>query len=335
MPLVSDSKLIDAVSMPRPRKQLVSLSDTPYYHVTSRCVRRAYLCGEDTVSGKSYEHRRDWIESRARVLSSLFAIEICAYAVMSNHYHLVVKLVPDEANEWTEEDVLERWCSLFKGPVLVQQYRAGDNLGEAEVQTVRDCVAVYRRRLSDLSWFMKCLNETIARKANKEDDCTGHFWESRFSSQGLKSEAALLSCMAYVDLNPVRSSIATTPETSDYTSIRSRLGHSTDLQGAINAMMKDSELQSFSHSIRPLLDFSDSDRDQDECLPMYFNHYLELVDTTGRITRHGKTGKINPDMASILERLQLSETEWLAAATGFEGMHSRRQTIRNKVASFV
>ena len=335
MPLVSDLTLIDAVSMPRPRKQLVSLSDTPYYHVTSRCVRRAFLCGEDRFSGKSYEHRRDWIESRVRVLSSLFAIEICAYAVMSNHYHLVVKLVPDEVTEWKDNDVLDRWCSLFKGPVLVQQYRAGDNLGDAEVQTVKDCVAVYRRRLGNLSWFMKCLNEPIARKANREDDCTGHFWESRFSSQGLKSEAALLSCMAYVDLNPVRSKIAKTPETSEYTSIRSRLGHSTDLQGAINAMIRGSELQSFNHSIRPLLAFSNGDRGQDKAIPMRFDHYLELVDATGRIARHGKKGKINHAMTPILERLQLSETEWLAAATGFEDLFSRRQTIGDEVASFV
>ena len=82
--------------MTRPRKALISLADTPYYHVTSRCVRRAYLCGVDHYSGQNYEHRRQWVVDRIRLLSSLFAIDVCAYAVMNNHYHLVLKLCPEQ-----------------------------------------------------------------------------------------------------------------------------------------------------------------------------------------------------------------------------------------------
>jgi len=77
-------------TMPKPREQQISLSDTPYYHVCSRVVRQAFLCGVDNQSGKSYEHRRTWVEQRIHLLSEVFAIDICAYAVMHNHFHIVL-----------------------------------------------------------------------------------------------------------------------------------------------------------------------------------------------------------------------------------------------------
>ena len=167
--------------MTRPRKELISISDTPYYHVVSRCVRRTFLCGFDQQTQQDYEHRRQWIEDRIRLLSSLFAIDICSYAVMSNHYHIVVKLDPQQSSEWSHQEVITRWTSLFKGPLLIQRQQQGGALSPAEQQTVSDIIEVWRERLADLSWFMKCLNEPIAREANKEDSCTGHFWDKFFA----------------------------------------------------------------------------------------------------------------------------------------------------------
>ena len=106
--------------MTRPRKALISLADTPYYHITSRCVRRAFLCGVDHYSGHNYEHRRQWIVDRIRLLSSLFAIDVCAYAVMSNHYHLVLKLCPEQLKDLNDDQIMERWFALVKWPVLLQ-----------------------------------------------------------------------------------------------------------------------------------------------------------------------------------------------------------------------
>ena len=80
--------------MTRPRSSLVSVSDTPYYHCIGRCVRRAFLCGKDPVSGKSFEHRKQRILERLKLLTEVFAIDLCAYALMSNHYHLVLRLAP-------------------------------------------------------------------------------------------------------------------------------------------------------------------------------------------------------------------------------------------------
>ncbi len=173
--------------MTRPRKVLISLADTPYYHVISRCVRRAYLCGVDHYSGQNYEHRRQWVVDRIRLLSSLFAIDVCAYAVLSNH-HLLLKLCPEQLDCLSDDQIMDRWCALFKGPLLVQRYRGKEALSAPELETVGDIVKVWRTKLSSISWFMRCLNQPIARQANLEDKCTGKFWESRFTSQALKTE---------------------------------------------------------------------------------------------------------------------------------------------------
>ncbi|MBW9267977.1 MAG: hypothetical protein K1563_19490, partial [Candidatus Thiodiazotropha sp. (ex. Lucinisca nassula)] len=106
--------------MPKPRKALVLLQETPYYHCVSRCVRRAFLCGVDTLTGKSYEHRRQWIVDRIKQLSDNFAIDTCAYSVMSNHYHIIVHVDAERAAEWSEQEVIERWDHLFSLPVIIQ-----------------------------------------------------------------------------------------------------------------------------------------------------------------------------------------------------------------------
>ena len=137
--------------MPRARKHLVCVSETPCYHVPARCVRRAYLCGMDRYSGKSYEHRRSWVEDCLRILSSIFSISVCADVVMSNNYHLVVRLNPSESDQWTDEAVLDRWTSLFRGSLLVQRHQRGEALSEIELESLKSTTSVYRRRLGSLS----------------------------------------------------------------------------------------------------------------------------------------------------------------------------------------
>ena len=301
--------------MPRPRKQLICLAETPYYHVVSRCVRRAYLCGADNETGKSYEHRREWLEDRVRVLASTFAIELCAYAIMSNHYHLVVKICPKKVEQWGDNDVLQRWARLFKGPLVVQRYLAGDALNSAEAESLQSILRVYRSRLKSLSWFMKCLNEPIARRANLEDGCTGHFWEARFHSQALRSDQALLAAMAYVDLNPVRAGISESPETSDFTSFKARV--TGDSKTMTSEPRSDSSC---------LLGFSD-ENPPDVGLPIRKSEYLKLVDYTGRTVRHGNPGKVDNNMAPILERLGIGADQWLDASTDFR-RHFRNGALR-------
>ncbi|MES9986747.1 MAG: hypothetical protein ABW077_02445 [Candidatus Thiodiazotropha endolucinida] len=117
--------------MPKPRKAQISLEATPYYHCVSRCVRRAFLCGVDSHTGKSYEHRRQWIVDRMKQLAEIFAIDICAYAVLSNHYHVILHVDIKEAAEWSKEDIIERWERLFSLPVIIQRYRSMEVISKA------------------------------------------------------------------------------------------------------------------------------------------------------------------------------------------------------------
>jgi REP element-mobilizing transposase RayT len=311
--------------MTQPRKTLVCVDDTPFYHVTSRCVRRSYLCGFDRITGNDYEHRRLFIEQRIHLLSAIFAIDIAAYSVMSNHLHLVVKLTPETIENWTDDEVLQRWTSLFKGPLLVQKKLNGQPLDTAEKHSLELWLNTYRERLANLGWFMKCLNEPIARIANKEDGCTGHFWEARYNSQALRSEAALLSCMAYVDLNPIRAKMDDTPETSRHTSVKERITQSLNLADNIAEIIQAQGLNHFSMSLKALLNFEGNVKDEkQEGILFSLPDYMELVDTTGRIIREDKRGAIPLHLPPILDRLGIDRKTWLANVTGFEKVYQKR-----------
>jgi REP element-mobilizing transposase RayT len=311
--------------MTRPRKELVCVDDTPFYHITSRCVRRSFLCGLDPVTGNDYEHRRLFIEQRIHLLSSIFAIDIAAYAVMSNHIHLVVKLNPAVAEQWTVDEVVHRWTCLYKGPYLIQQYLKGEKLNTAERAVCSTITQTYRERLVNLGWFMKCLNEPVARMANKEDGCTGHFWEARYTSQALLTEEALLSCMAYVDLNPVRAGMSETPEASDNTSIRERITGGLNLADAIAETIEDQSLRHFDLPLKPLLNFEGNTVGaEQEGILFSLDDYLELVDTTGRIIREDKRGAIPLHLPPILDRLDIDRKIWISSATHFEKIYHQR-----------
>jgi len=290
--------------MPKPRSQQISLSDTPYYHIQSRTVRKSFLCGVDEATGVNYEHRRDWIEARIFELSQVFSIDICAYAVMHNHLHLVLHVDTAQVDNWSTIEVLSRWHQLYKGTHLTRKYQQQQTLNEYEREIVEDTSNIYKQRLMDISWFMRSLNEPIARQANKEDECRGHFWEGRFQSQALLDEGALLSCMAYVDLNPVRAAIAPTPEQSDFTSIQLR----------IKAAIKRTQPK----ALLPFMGNEQQDKVTGICFSL--QDYLTLVDETGRILREDKRGAINSETTAILNRLHISDESWLKLTTNFEGI---------------
>ncbi len=174
--------------MPRPRRTLISLEDTAYYHCCSRVVRRAFLCGDDKYTGKNYDHRRGCVEAQILKLTEVFAIDVAAYSVMSNHLHVVLHIDVEQVNAWSDRDVVLQWHKLFKGTGLTQKFAKGEVIEEYAVAHLKHLIATYRSRLCDISWFMRCLNEPIARQANLEDNCTGHFYS--LPSMALTFQAA-------------------------------------------------------------------------------------------------------------------------------------------------
>ncbi len=208
-----------------PRARIVDSATSGFYHCISRCVRRAFLCGDE------HDHRRQWIEDRLAELLDVFAIEACAYAIMSNHLHLILKTDPQAARNLSDLNVARRWIRLFPAELRRLKQAAGSPADARRVETeylqtiCADCgkIARWRARLSSISWFNKLLKEPIARRANREDDCTGHFWEGRFKSIRLLDRAAVLACMVYVDLNAMRVGLAKTLKECSFTSILHRL----------------------------------------------------------------------------------------------------------------
>jgi len=263
-------------------------------------VRRAFLCGQDHYSGQDYEHRRQWVVDRLAVLDEVFAIDLCAYAVMSNHYHVVVRLNQKKAQVWSDTEVAERWMRLFSGPLVVKRWLSGQSEG-GEALKALEIVGQWRERLYDLGWFMKCLNEYLARRANEEDCCKGRFWEGRYKCQALLDEKAVLQCMAYVDLNPVRADMASTPEASDYTSVQQR---ASEIKGRQTT-------KKMPHLL-PMVDSETVEVEDDDTVCRFrLMDYLELVDSTGRAVRADKRGAITERAAGILDRLGIDERAWL------------------------
>jgi REP element-mobilizing transposase RayT len=228
------------------RRDIVHEKCVGVYHCIARCVRRAFLCGADSYSGRDYSHRKAWILDRLRALAGLFGVEVCGYAIMSNHLHLVLRNRPDRVEQWSDAEVALRWRKLFP--------QRDDTSGEptepddhdlAMLMANADRLATLRGRLSSLSWFMRCLCEWVARAANREDRSAGRFWAGRFKSQPLLDEAALLACSVYVDLNPIRAGIATTPEESQFTSGADRIQSLAGTPGSLHSSREESSPDSF------------------------------------------------------------------------------------------
>jgi REP element-mobilizing transposase RayT len=259
------------------------------------------LCGKDHYTGRSYEHRKGWVEDRLHTLAQAFSVSIYAYAVMSNHLHVVVRVDPTAVAEWTDEEVARRWTQAYAGQYGELPQQAVLEARIEQLLQQPDCLLELRARLGSLSWFMRALNEPIARMANREDRCTGHFWEGRFKSQVLLDEQAVLSCMAYVDLNPVRAGICDTLEDSHHTSIQQRIKKASE-----SADDRRNDNRQDAQAMGPLLGLGSAVR-----LSISQAAYIDLVEWTGRHSRPDKRGRIRKNETSAVGAGESNRRSWL------------------------
>ena len=328
------------------RREVLSEDEIQVVHCINRCVRRGFLCGVDPVTGRDYEHRRQWIRNRLEFLAGVFGVEVMGFSVMSNHFHVILRTRPDVVGQWSDDEVARRWWELF--PRRRNEDGSAAEPAQTDLNAIINDAAVLeerRKRLSSVSWFMRCMSEVIARMANAEEECTGRFWEGRFKAQVLPDEEALAACMVYVDLNPVRAGLAETPEDSDFTSVQERVadlqaaeqssvgsvqGSEEGTKGAVaNSNTVDTRTEHGTHAgwlapveldpkRKKVREKSTSRRASNKgCLPMILAEYLQLLDWTGRQLHPGKRGAISQNAPPILERLGTSAELWLHTVRKF------------------
>ena len=335
-----------------PRKSYVNDDEVGVYHCFTRCVRRAFLCGIDPATQRDYSHRKSWIVDRLQLLAGIFAIDVCAYAVMENHNHTILRTRPDIASVWSDREVAIRWLTLF--PCYYRRKDTVEPPDDSQISALVGCaerIQKLRKRLSSLSWFMGRLNEYIARAANKEDKVKGRFWESRFKCVNLLDDAAIAACMVYVDLNPVRAGLAANPEESDFTSIQGRIRawhREMPVQGSVSGgIMENSNEAAGICSAAPESVSSGVPTSSAEwlcpiqsgsegrgILRMTEAEYFDLVDRSGRMLSTGKRGAIDADLAPILLRIGVQPDAWLETISSFESKFRLAAGLLSSLRSF-
>jgi hypothetical protein len=264
---------------------------------------------------------------------------------MSNHTHQILRSRPDIVKNWNDRQIAERWLRLTP-----KRDRQGNPIDPTEDQITSlsndaESIAELRVRLSDVSWWMRYFSHHMACRANKEDSLKGHFWEARFGSELLVDNASLLACMIYVDLNPVRAKMATTPEESDYTGAKDRiddlrisLGTSDSVELTLTSSehsihdwerldnqhcgwLSPVEIDEAKDPVGPDEDPTGRRASRKGAVAMSLARYLDLLDWAGRSIRSDKRGAIPAGLPPILRRIGLTPKSLFHQMLSFGSPH--------------
>ena len=327
----------------KPRGEIVDPGEPGVYHCWSRCVRRAFLCGVDKRTRKDYNHRRDWIEQRVEELARLFAIDVAFFAIMQNHFHLVLRNLPQLVSGWSDKQVLERVIHIFPYKFKLLGVKDGQPTREQLQRLAKDRALVdeMRLRLSDPSWFLRQLKQSIATRSNQEDAVTGHFFEGRFKCRAVTDEVGVLICGVYVDLNQIRAaeadSVATSTRTSGYRRLKAL---SVRRSGRPNAAAIDGFLCPLNARGDGQVDYPKAGRagglraSDQGLLEMSVEEYLKLLDWVGRQGRRGNRGKMSPEPPPIFQRLGFDCRGFVTLVEQFEALFHTAVGTAESLATF-
>jgi REP element-mobilizing transposase RayT len=343
------------------RTEVFAPDEVAVVHVMNRTVRRCFLLGDDPLTGKNFDHRKEWMEAELERLAANFGIDLIGYAIMSNHFHLILRSRPDVVETWDDTEVAERWLRLCSRRRSSQRTGADATRRELnEILSAPEKLIQIRSRLSDISWWMRLLSQKIGRRANQEDHEVGKFWQARYRAVRLLDETAVLACAAYVDLNPIRASIATTIETSDFTSgqqraLAIRAAHTATNQRSdgqpttaipsttrrVPTPAEHTEKQRWPRRLKPIAGaicpvnlqgvgsgigpcaHAEGRRASDKgFLPLTAAMYLELLDWTARQLHSDKPGSTPAGAAPIFERLGIHSQAWCELTSNFGQLFS-------------
>lgn len=309
------------------RSDVISPDESCIVHVISRVVRRCFLLGDDPLTGKNYDHRKEWIEEYLEHHAKYFGIDLLCFSVLSNHFHLLLKTQPEIVATWTSREVAQRWLMLC--PKRKKRGGSPAEPKETEINSiVNDAVklAQIRSRLSDISWWMRLMCQKIAVRANAEDELPGRFFQGRFRSVRILDEAGLLACAAYVDLNPIRAAMAQTLEESDHTSAHRRIEslRSPDKppEQRGDRFLSPLTIDELRDALGPRPSTSGYRCSDNGFLNMSASDYLQLLDWTARQPVAGKPGATPTDTPAILDRLGLEPDVWCELVRDFGTLFS-------------
>ena len=298
----------------------------------------AHSCSRSTADRTRFD-RKEWIELRLQELADIFAVAVGGFSVMDNHLHVLVRLDPDLATGWSDEEVVRRWGRLFpprdksRKPLPVSKTWVEWRLKDVQ------WVATARARLQSLSWFMKCLKEPLSRLANRQDNARGAFFEERFKSVAILDEESLLATCAVHRSQPGRGrhrrGSGSQPLHVHQTRVEhvKEQGRTDDLKAAEHGSLAGSKASAGLEEslwLCPIEDRHNVDSSREGMLEGFaLGSYLLLVDFTGRLFRDGKA-VISAELTGILNRLGTTAETWQARLERLKVRPPARPVLRRQ-----